>query len=166
MMMMKYFQYDRSRNQPIRKLIKDFLSGRLLNNLADSPLADDFFADMAEKHYLTPIEKQKLHQQAQLFLTKFLNAENDETQLNALKQLVLDIFALKQQNKNEALKYQELHVPPLADFNPNDDRGARHSGYKIGQEARKFLAQQHAKGNVSTMVEAIYHAKNIMRRSS
>ena len=121
-MMMKYFQYDKSRNQPIRKLIKDFLTGRLLNNLADTPLGDDFFAQMAQQHNLTPIEKQKLHQQAQLFLKNFLNAENDETQLNALKQLVLDIFALKQQNKNEALKYQELHVPPLADFNPNDDR--------------------------------------------
>ena len=74
-MMMKYFQYNGSRNQPIRKLIKDFLSGRLLNSLADSPLGDDFFADMAQQHHLTPIEKQKLHQQAQLFLTKFLNAE-------------------------------------------------------------------------------------------
>ncbi len=139
--------------------------GKLLRNTQEEHgdkaiLSDDFLDDFLDAGSILPAQKERLLQQSREFLQ---NLQQDEDQQNHLKNFIQQILALQQEVKNSALEFSETIMPAMNFTHHSSQQQARILGYQLGAEARKFLAQERAKGNVATMVEAIYHAKQTRR---
>ncbi len=131
-------------------------------------LPDDFLNDLVKQGDLLPAQKTAYLALLNQFITQFSEAKNQQNQYDALQHL---LYALIKQNAgthNQSKSPEFSETPmPAHDFTHHvAHQDARLIGYQLGNEARKYLARKRVNGQAPSIMEAIQHAKETIRRVS
>ncbi len=150
---------------PLKNLLKGL---KLFFHEKKLELPDNFLDDLVQSGDLLPAQKTIYLEILNDFIGQFSEANQQQQQYEALHHLLLTLIqtSLKQQD-NKAPEFSETSMTQMVTndfYHQHAHQDARLIGYQLGNEARKFLAQQRANGHVATIVEAIQHAKETMRR--
>ncbi|MCH9853388.1 MAG: hypothetical protein K0U45_07775 [Alphaproteobacteria bacterium] len=150
---------------PLRNLWQTL---KMLWQEQDLKLPDDFLDDLVQQGALLPAQKIVYLALLQQFITQFSEAKSHHKQYDALQQLLYALIKQNAGSHNQSKQPEFSETPmPAHDFTHHvAHQDARLIGYQLGNEARKYLALKRVNGQTPSIMEAIQHAKETIRRVS